>query len=108
MPTTASRMEADLRRVVPLAARDRSHPHASVFAAAAFEVHRRRALADPGLHPLRAARLDAGLTLEGLAERALVCRATVWNCEQGRAASEMTWRRLARALDVDVSAIRAE
>lgn len=69
----------------------------------AYERHRRCALADPTTHPLRRARLTFhgdGLTIDALASRALVGPSLIQKIERGREASERTWRRLARALDV--------
>lgn len=58
--------------------------------------------------PLREARIAAGLSMEALARRADVSMATVYRAEKSSAirTSERTWRRLANALGVEVSAIR--
>ena len=69
-----------------------------------YESHRRRALADyASLHPLKRRRLTFrhdGLTVEELADRALVAASTIRALENGEPGSDSTWNRLARALDV--------
>ncbi len=68
-----------------------------------FESHRRRALSNASdLHPLRRRRLtfrDEGLSVDELAERALVGASTIHDLERGKPGSDLTWSRLARALD---------
>ncbi len=67
-----------------------------------YEAHRRRALADlPRLHPLKRRRLTFrhdGLTVEELADRALIAASTVRALEAGEPGSDLSWARLARAL----------
>lgn len=67
-----------------------------------FDSFRRRQLADPNCHPLRRARLQFrdGLTVAELADRALVSATTINVLERGGQGSDLTWTRLARALDV--------
>jgi transcriptional regulator with XRE-family HTH domain len=69
-----------------------------------YESHRRRALKDyASLHPLKRRRLTFrhdGLSVEELADRALVAASTIRALENGEPGSDLTWTRLARALDV--------
>ena len=68
-----------------------------------YNAHRKRALTDPRAHPLRRNRLlfrEDGLTVEELAKRALVAERTIRALEGGEPGSDLTWTRLARALDV--------
>jgi hypothetical protein len=75
---------------------------------AAFERHRRNALSK-GCHPLRRARLTLdgqGLTIDALAERALVGSSLIQKAEQGQRVSGMTLKRLARALNTSPGMLR--
>lgn len=67
-----------------------------------FNAHRKRQLADlAGMHPLRRVRLtfrDDGLTVEELAQRAMVGANTIRDLERGKPGSDLSWARLAHAL----------
>jgi transcriptional regulator with XRE-family HTH domain len=73
-----------------------------------YRSHRRRALADPHAHPLKRHRLafrGEGLTVEELAERALIAPSTIRALEAGQPGSDLSWARLARALSCRRAAI---
>lgn len=74
-----------------------------------YEAHRRKALAGyASLHPLKRHRLTfrgEGLDVADLAERALVAPSTVRALEAGQPGSDLSWARLARALDVQRASI---
>jgi hypothetical protein len=71
---------------------------------AVYNGHRARALANPRTPPLQRIRLNFrgdGLTVEELSERSTVSVRTIRGLEAGdRDGSDLTWLRLARALDV--------
>jgi len=102
-------IETELDRLIDLhdsrakAAETRRRLSRGVYAS-----HRRRALDDPSAHPLRRRRLTfrgEGLTLQELAERALVSERTLRELEGGSGGSDLTWARVARALDVNRGAV---
>lgn len=72
----------------------------------AFERQRAAALKDPEIHPAKAARLEAGLTVDALAARALCGVSTVTRAENGQGVTELSLRRIARALGVPLSRLR--
>lgn len=68
-----------------------------------FNARRARALANPSTHPLRRRRLTFrgdGLTVDELAERSTVSARTIKRAEAGESVSDVSWIRLARALEV--------
>ncbi len=70
----------------------------------AFQAHRRKALVDETTHPLRKTRLTFrgdGLTVAELSERSTVSESLIRAIEAGGPASDATFVRLMRALDVD-------
>lgn len=72
----------------------------------AFERQRAAALADPEINAAKAARLAAGLTIEVLAARALCGVSTIARLEAGQPISDISARRIARALNLPVSKVR--
>lgn len=69
---------------------------------------RRQALDDENAHPLRVARInfgDDGLSQKQLAERALVGVNVIGEAERGRPISELSAKRLARALRTSRTAL---
>jgi transcriptional regulator with XRE-family HTH domain len=69
-----------------------------------FKIHAAKALANPATSRLRRARIEAGITLEELAQKTELSASTVRSAELGQhQASRDTLARLAYALDVDVA-----
>lgn len=72
---------------------------------AMIERERRKAANDPNAHPLKVARLAAGLSWPALADKANVSVSQLARIERGEDVGRLTWARLAAALDLPVEAI---
>jgi len=87
--------------------RSQSSATRSKIAAKLKAYRREQALAADYVHPLRLARLEAGLTQSGLASKALVDLSVIQRLETGVASktSRLTAERLGRALNVPADSL---
>lgn len=84
-----------------------SDTHRAKLRARRMERLKRAAATDPNTHPVTVLRLERDWTLDELAAYALTSRATIKRLAAGVPISELSLRRIARALGVPVEVLTA-